>query len=361
MRRQERDRLAEQRAVGLIQRIQPAIAADRQHKAVAPEPARQPHDQLARRRRRRRQHTGRERAGAPDGDAAAKSAGGASGHHDAHQSAGARGIALRRRCRCRDRKRCAPEDPIQLRVDRVHDVGAAAEKEHLLEAAVGDQVAEDERRRQRLRSAIAIVQLARIEQLHGADGVSRHHQLGLRPAFALRSPADARPVVGRGQRRDRHEPGTRRHARTEHHRVAARREFSRIDTRDTLDGGRVVERAVLAAVLDNRRALGRRQPEHERDVCGTREIHVDAPMLARQILDDGHQIVVGALRSASDHLIDRLQPLVARAARRRPALGLVARAAVTLEVGFRRRGCRLLPGESHRRCRGEQQRPECSG
>jgi hypothetical protein len=114
-------------------------------------------------------------------------------------------------------------------------------------------------------------------------------------------------------------------------------------------------------VLDNRRSLGGRQPEHERDVCSTREIDVHAPMLARQILDDGHQLVVGALCSTSNHQVYRLKPLIARAARRRPALGLVARTAEPLEIGFRWLWDRLLlPGNRHRRCRSEEKRRQRS-
>ncbi len=75
-------------------------------------------------------------------------------------------------------------------------------------------------------------------------------------------------------------------------------------------------------------------------------------MLARQILDDGHQLGVGPLRAASDHLIDGLQPLIAGPARRRSTLRLVTRAAQTLEVGFGGIGGRLLRENRGRRYRG---------
>jgi len=72
-------------------------------------------------------------------------------------------------------------------------------------------------------------------------------------------------------------------------------------------------------------------------------------------------LVVGALCSTSNHQIYRLKPLIARAARRRPALGLVARTAEPLEIGFRwLRDRLLLPGNRHRRCRSEEKRRQRS-
>jgi hypothetical protein len=65
---------------------------------------------------------------------------------------------LNRQLRC-------PEHTIQRGVDGIHHVGAAAEKQHFLEAAVRDEVAQDERRRQRVRAAIPVVELPRVKQL----------------------------------------------------------------------------------------------------------------------------------------------------------------------------------------------------
>ena len=131
--------------------------------------------------------------------------------------------------------------------------------------------------------------------------LSRQHRLGPGPAFPLRAavtPGQLFAAVSAAT-------GTRPafDATRDPNTIASRRAASllRIDARNPFNPGRIFERSALAPVLHNRRALGWRQSKDGGDVRRSREVHVDAAMLARQILDDIHQLGIGALRTASDH------------------------------------------------------------
>ncbi len=117
---------------------------------------------------------------------------------------------------------------------------------------------------------------------------------------------------------------------------------------------------MLATVLNDRVTFGGRQAQYERNIRSTAEIDVDAVLLASQILDDVHQLGVCAFGAAGNHLVDGLQPLIARTARRGGALRLVTRAAQPLEVGFRRIRSGLLAEDRHGGRQQEHQTRECS-
>src|SRR6185312_7953568 len=89
---------------------------------------------------------------------------------------------------------CFPDRPVEGGINGIDIVGTPSHEQHLLEAEIRNEVAQDDRRCQGGKASRLIVDLGLVEQLQALHLVLYNFFLASRPAVPLRVSALARPI-----------------------------------------------------------------------------------------------------------------------------------------------------------------------